>query len=111
SEEHTSELQSLTNLVCRLLLEKKKKVRREAVALADVCHAGGDRRECIARGDMDLVAAAGGLGMLLEGWRQDRCADIDALAPAPSEPWRERLAIEPRRAHQLERPRGAPSFR
>src|SRR5437016_10631179 len=24
SEEHTSELQSLTNLVCRLLLEKKK---------------------------------------------------------------------------------------
>src|SRR5258706_6070606 len=27
SEEHTSELQSLTNLVCRLLLEKKKKAR------------------------------------------------------------------------------------
>src|SRR5258706_9140339 len=29
SEEHTSELQSLTNLVCRLLLEKKKKTRIE----------------------------------------------------------------------------------
>src|SRR5258706_11735430 len=28
SEEHTSELQSLTNLVCRLLLEKKKPVHR-----------------------------------------------------------------------------------
>src|SRR5262249_56995223 len=28
SEEHTSELQSLTNLVCRLLLEKKKKEER-----------------------------------------------------------------------------------
>src|SRR5438046_4123673 len=28
SEEHTSELQSLTNLVCRLLLEKKKKYDR-----------------------------------------------------------------------------------
>src|SRR5437016_6890334 len=28
SEEHTSELQSLTNLVCRLLLEKKKKPTR-----------------------------------------------------------------------------------
>src|SRR5258706_11462578 len=27
SEEHTSELQSLTNLVCRLLLEKKKNQR------------------------------------------------------------------------------------
>src|SRR5258706_3203409 len=26
SEEHTSELQSLTNIVCRLLLEKKKKL-------------------------------------------------------------------------------------
>src|SRR5437016_12506063 len=26
SEEHTSELQSLTKLVCRLLLEKKKKI-------------------------------------------------------------------------------------
>src|SRR5438046_7932892 len=29
SEEHTSELQSLTNLVCRLLLEKKKKKRKK----------------------------------------------------------------------------------
>src|SRR2546430_6732197 len=28
SEEHTSELQSQSNLVCRLLLEKKKKTRR-----------------------------------------------------------------------------------
>src|SRR5262249_53696674 len=28
SEEHTSELQSLTNLVCRLLLEKKKKTTK-----------------------------------------------------------------------------------
>src|SRR5438046_995560 len=27
SEEHTSELQSLTNLVCRLLLEKKKETK------------------------------------------------------------------------------------
>src|SRR5258708_28386100 len=29
SEEHTSELQSPDHLVCRLLLEKKKKVRRQ----------------------------------------------------------------------------------
>src|SRR5258706_4649828 len=28
SEEHTSELQSLTNLVCRLLLEKKKNMHQ-----------------------------------------------------------------------------------
>src|SRR2546425_12858346 len=29
SEEHTSELQSLAYLVCRLLLEKKKKIRND----------------------------------------------------------------------------------
>src|SRR5256885_12727876 len=33
SEEHTSELQSPCNLVCRLLLEKKKKTHREPVRL------------------------------------------------------------------------------
>src|SRR5437016_10622550 len=31
SEEHTSELQSLTNLVCRLLLEKQKRNQRQNV--------------------------------------------------------------------------------
>src|SRR5256886_7552944 len=31
SEEHTSELQSQSNLVCRLLLEKKKKKQREYI--------------------------------------------------------------------------------
>src|SRR5438045_4964578 len=29
SEEHTSELQSLRHLVCRLLLEKKKKIEKQ----------------------------------------------------------------------------------
>src|SRR5438093_9324030 len=33
SEEHTSELQSLTNLVCRLLLEKKKKICMSNIGL------------------------------------------------------------------------------
>src|SRR5205814_8030032 len=38
SEEHTSELQSLRHLVCRLLLEKKKKkVRLFHPALVDGC--------------------------------------------------------------------------
>src|SRR2546430_6170114 len=32
SEEHTSELQSQSNLVCRLLLAKKKPHRRHAIA-------------------------------------------------------------------------------
>src|SRR2546430_7242413 len=35
SEEHTSELQSQSNLVCRLLLEKKKKNK----ILLDICNA------------------------------------------------------------------------
>ena len=33
SEEHTSELQSLVNLVCRLLLEKKKKKKKTTTFL------------------------------------------------------------------------------
>src|SRR5262249_59380633 len=34
SEEHTSELQSLTNLVCRLLLEKKTKSKPSPIPIA-----------------------------------------------------------------------------
>src|SRR5438093_13034260 len=37
SEEHTSELQSLTNLVCRLLLEKKKKIHQEIKRIQSTC--------------------------------------------------------------------------
>src|SRR2546430_8801223 len=37
SEEHTSELQSQSNLVCRLLLEKKKKPH-ESYSLHNKCH-------------------------------------------------------------------------
>src|SRR5258706_60796 len=43
SEEHTSELQSLTNLVCRLLLEKKNYSRQVAeICLVDALHVCGD---------------------------------------------------------------------
>src|SRR5436853_3897973 len=34
SEEHTSELQSLRHLVCRLLLEKKKRTKTQALTQA-----------------------------------------------------------------------------
>src|SRR5207302_4898053 len=37
SEEHTSELQSRENLVCRLLLEKKKKSTRTATHTQELC--------------------------------------------------------------------------
>src|SRR5438093_8690867 len=42
SEEHTSELQSLTNLVCRLLLEKKKQRERRRTSTG----AGTPRATC-----------------------------------------------------------------
>src|SRR5438093_7511875 len=38
SEEHTSELQSLTNLVCRLLLEKKKHATQTQSAVHTTHH-------------------------------------------------------------------------
>src|SRR5256886_10883969 len=37
SEEHTSELQSQSNLVCRLLLEKKKKIEKNPVCCVVGC--------------------------------------------------------------------------
>src|SRR2546430_11338331 len=37
SEEHTSELQSQSNLVCRLLLEKKKKQTRQTHCILRSC--------------------------------------------------------------------------
>src|SRR3972149_1139631 len=43
SEEHTSELQSQSNLVCRLLLEKKKK--KETTTNADDTHSDHQRRD------------------------------------------------------------------
>src|SRR5688572_31772763 len=36
SEEHTSELQSQSNLVCRLLLEKKKKKKKQTSSTAKI---------------------------------------------------------------------------
>src|SRR2546430_3119294 len=38
SEEHTSELQSQSNLVCRLLLEKKKKKKRTSHRIYKIYH-------------------------------------------------------------------------
>src|SRR5688572_31520837 len=38
SEEHTSELQSQSNLVCRLLLEKKKKKKKKKMTIVEKKH-------------------------------------------------------------------------
>src|SRR5688572_31633832 len=44
SEEHTSELQSQSNLVCRLLLEKKKKKNNKKANAPDNGHSGSPDR-------------------------------------------------------------------
>src|SRR2546425_3573686 len=46
SEEHTSELQSLAYLVCRLLLEKKKKVHTHYVLVRMLIYSYGGCRGC-----------------------------------------------------------------
>src|SRR5258706_831746 len=48
SEEHTSELQSLTNLVCRLLLEKKKN-KQNLHGDADIEHHNMRAATCLTR--------------------------------------------------------------
>src|SRR5260221_7028701 len=54
SEEHTSELQSHSDLVCRLLLEKKKKKRSEQT------HGGVASRHVLARVERGLSYAEEG---------------------------------------------------
>src|ERR1019366_3248860 len=63
SEEHTSELQSLTNLVCRLLLEKKKREVLMATSqmLAELTSSGfsgSPSRVAAARGNLWSSSAA-----------------------------------------------------
>src|SRR5438093_4156298 len=53
SEEHTSELQSLTNLVCRLLLEKKKTVPHQRPRARRRVGAPCDRR-CAAAAEPEI---------------------------------------------------------
>src|SRR2546430_13754665 len=49
SEEHTSELQSQSNLVCRLLLEKKKAIHASLLTpIAGECRLTADRTTIIA---------------------------------------------------------------
>src|SRR2546421_7673498 len=47
SEEHTSELQSRSDLVCRLLLEKKKKQRHTIPQRHHMRHLGADSAQCL----------------------------------------------------------------
>src|SRR2546428_8380960 len=47
SEEHTSELQSRSDLVCRLLLEKKKKLIHHGTQILDLVRATSDILPCL----------------------------------------------------------------
>src|ERR1019366_7496932 len=83
SEEHTSELQSLTNLGCRLLLEKKRQSRGadRSLKTAEGGPSGGSKRRqagipasglpCVGpeRDDPDLEAGACGFFLMIRGPR------------------------------------------
>src|SRR5260221_48975 len=63
SEEHTSELQSHSDLVCRLLLEKKKKSHEERGCLQSLevalCRGAAGAAALAGRGDFVKVVSAG----------------------------------------------------
>src|SRR2546426_8597889 len=80
SEEHTSELQSPCNLVCRLLLEKKKKTTT-LHAIADRSHHITSRPPRCSRASLNPVKAVTNLAILLcTHLRNDVCAGADFRA-------------------------------
>src|SRR5437899_4263750 len=56
SEEHTSELQSLRHLVCRLLLEKKKKTRKSPSADLDRRGKICSNKKILGKNDRGIIA-------------------------------------------------------
>src|SRR6202521_4557388 len=70
SEEHTSELQSPQNLVCRLLLEKKKKNKKNSKYRTSTCRA----RVCGPTPDQRIVAAPSSLTRMSQVLRL--CVDV-----------------------------------
>src|SRR5262249_58287460 len=80
SEEHTSELQSLTNLVCRLLLEKKKKdiIERNTECWTKPS-AGKQEACCVGSGECRLARAVAYLRTTYGGdWGTHDYATCDA---------------------------------
>src|SRR3954464_2366365 len=84
SEEHTSELQSHDNLVCRLLLEKKKKHTQLADASRALCYMPS-RCDTTARGQSWRAARARGRGPSSARPGASRCLFFFFNDPAPPE--------------------------
>src|SRR2546421_1344600 len=82
SEEHTSELQSRSDLVCRLLLEKKKKEKSDRLA-----GCAAEPARCTSDGTCDIPRAHVEVGLLRQPQRKPRrgscvatslaCGDLD----------------------------------
>src|ERR1019366_4462327 len=96
SEEHTSELQSLTNLVCRLLLEKKK--AEPSSATTRETRTVAQRRAAGTRGSR----AAPAHRLPDHGASRDRQVDLEAFvfflingAPPGSPPFPPRPPLRP----------------
>src|SRR5437588_2470104 len=71
SEEHTSELQSHSDLVCRLLPEKKKSIKETAPAFRSVLYIRGN-------------AALSGLSKTLSRRRRPSCTNHDPHETGPA---------------------------
>src|SRR5256885_8391695 len=83
SEEHTSELQSPCNLVCRLLLEKKKEMRTVAVSsplgLVRAERVWGQRVIVARRGSQRWLGLRRGAGRLVSGQRAAAAQHCSAM--------------------------------
>src|SRR2546430_7250655 len=100
SEEHTSELQSQSNLVCRLLLEKKKNTRPSASPIATlVCDPPESTPSKTTEGRTD-VRAPGSDGIDVPSFRRS----VGACDHRTSNPNRDRYASSQR---HIPRPRQA----
>src|SRR2546430_4604224 len=80
SEEHTSELQSQSNLVCRLLLEKKNNDIQEKVDVRCSAYRHDAQR---ARSRRHLLGSTGLGDALLKGSARSRTPPVSASVPNP----------------------------
>ena len=78
-----------------------------ALARAARRRAGPERSEPAGLGDEQLDAVAADAGVLVPGRHEAHGSEADAGEPLAREVLGEARAVEPRRAEQLERPRGA----
>src|SRR2546430_4643674 len=79
SEEHTSELQSQSNLVCRLLLEKKKNLTAQTYLPSHIPILLFPDGHDLMQLQFDVLGLHVCVGMYYDGQSSDHCLTIDTL--------------------------------